>query len=70
MSDEIKDGWYADSKNPPIGIIPERIHEKVANQARVYALCGAISRYSDAKMYVPDEWLIELKRRIESLYDE
>jgi hypothetical protein len=70
MSNEVKDGWYTDSTKPPIGIVPERTHEKIANRDRIYALCGAISRYSEANMAVPHEWLIELKRRMESLYDE
>lgn len=61
---EIKDGWYADSVKPPIGLIPEWIHEDMKNRERLFDICGAIDRYRQANMQIPGEWMLELERRL------
>ena len=39
----------------PIGVMPRRIHR----EHRFYDLCKAISRYFDANLEIPVEWIEE-----------
>lgn len=47
---------------PPIGLMPERIH----NQNRALEICKAMIRYINVGKPIPDKWFSELS----SLYGE
>ena len=46
-------------ERPPIGIIPKKIHEEKVKKDRFNDICGAISRYYNASLKIPVEWINE-----------
>jgi hypothetical protein len=57
-----------DMKKPPIGIEPRFIWRA----RRMYELMAAITRYADAKLEIPCEWLSEIKELLNDykFYDQ
>jgi len=49
---------------PPLGLQPEFEHEHQANLDRVRQIMAAIERYCGASRPIPEEWFIELQRRV------
>ena len=47
-------------KAPPIGLIPKHIHDS----KRFNEVCGAISRYFNAGLKIPVEWIEEYNKLI------
>lgn len=45
----------AEFKKPPLGLIPKFIHK----ERRFIEVCGAISRYYEAGLVIPIEWVEE-----------
>lgn len=45
---------------PPIGITPKRIHDL----KRINEILDGMKRYSEAKMPIPVEWIMELEQLI------
>lgn len=48
---------------PPIGIIPQNIFLELQNKQRVQDILDACSRYNEANMHIPQEWIDELSSR-------
>ena len=48
---------------PPIGLIPQNIFLDLQNKQRVQDILDACSRYNEANMNIPQEWIDELSYR-------
>ena len=48
---------------PPIGLIPQNIFLELQNKQRVQDILDACSRYNEANMNIPQEWIDELSSR-------
>jgi len=48
------------TEKPPIGLMPEKIH----NEKRAIEIMEAITRYQNANLKVPEEWFIELGKKV------
>jgi hypothetical protein len=48
---------------PPIGLIPQNIFLELQNKQRVQDILDACSRYNEANMDIPQEWIDELSSR-------
>jgi hypothetical protein len=46
-------------ERPPIGLKPKEIHEEHVKKDRFNDICGAISRYYNASLKIPVEWINE-----------
>ncbi len=72
----------ANIKKPPIGVLPKKLYEefiaedilgnggmsiKCINEKRLNCLSGAISRYTEAQLYVDIEWVKEYNEKLELL---
>jgi len=42
-------------EKPPLGLIPQRLH----NKKRVQDIDNAICRYIEARKIIPEEWIVE-----------
>lgn len=51
------------SDKPPLGIVPQGMHDLQVNQMRALALLDAIKRYLVANEPIPREWVEEFTRR-------
>ena len=49
---------------PPLGIAPRNIAEQMFNESRIREIVGAMNRYYDADMPIPQAWTEELKERL------
>lgn len=57
MSDSFIEQAVGPVPKPPIGLLPQKIH----NKKRALEIIGAMERYVRADKLIPDEWLYELK---------
>ena len=48
---------------PPIGLIPQNIFLELQNKQRVQEILDACSRYNEANLNIPQEWIDELSSR-------
>lgn len=53
-------------KKPPLGLMNEKLHA----EQRYLSVCSAISRYYNAGLKIPIEWVEEHNKLIERLSDE
>lgn len=53
------DGPQFNITPPPAGLTPRCIYEEKKNKQRFYEICAAISRYYNAGMKIPVEWITE-----------
>jgi hypothetical protein len=51
-------------KKPPLGLTPKWIRRKEFDQNRANEILEAIQRYRQADIYIPVEWVDELKELI------
>lgn len=51
-------------KKPPLGLTPKKFHEEIVKNDRLNDVCGAISRYYNAGLKIPVEWLNEYNELI------
>jgi hypothetical protein len=62
----IKTKHYTTTDKPPLGPVPEFIH----TEKRIYELSTSISEYISSG-YIPKlEWVDELKRLVEQVYEK
>ena len=50
---------------PPLGFIPENIHDKLITVERFNEVCGTIARYYDAGLKINIEWIEEYNELVE-----
>jgi hypothetical protein len=50
-------------QKPPIGLLPQNIFLELQNKQRVQDILDACSRYNEANMNIPQEWIDELSSR-------
>lgn len=60
-------------RKPPLGLTPERFHEKELlnlETKRIMDIVAAIERYNSENYVVPHEWIEELSRRLNRLFED
>lgn len=51
---------------PPIGLIPEIVFEEDRQYERIIHITEAMGRYATSEVPIPEQWTIELNRRIDA----